>query len=336
MKRWLIIGIILVVIIIGFFSFRNKQTTKPSLETTVHKGTIKETLTLSGKIDAKEKVTLRFQTAGKIVTVNVQEGDAVKKNQEIAALDQRSLQNSLQQLLNTYMNSRWSLDQSKSDNQTTADSGASQIIRERAKRIIDQSQFSLNNTVLAVEAQSLALEFAHLRTPIAGIVTRVASPLPGINISVPTQAEFDVVNPSTMYFEALADQTEVTQLHTSQTTQINLDSYPDTTISGTISMIAFSPKTDEVGTVYPVEIAIPLDNVANYRLGMTGDVTFVTQEKQNVLMIPSKFVKSDQGTLSVTVMENGKKVKREVSTGLENDTEIEITSGLSEGDVVYD
>ncbi|MCX8009364.1 MAG: hypothetical protein N3A54_06760, partial [Patescibacteria group bacterium] len=117
--------------------------------------------------------------------------------------------------------------------------------------------------------------------------------------------------------------------------RITLDAYPDTTISGVIRSVGFIPRAGEIGTVYPVEITFQESN-PSYRLGMTGDATFITQEKQNTLIVPISFVTTKNGKKYVTIKNNGKFEDIEVTTGLENDTEIEILSGVSEGTVVYD
>ena len=74
-----------VILIIGTFFFKNyrKSQAKREKKTTykVKKQNLKETLTLSGEIDAEEKVTLRFQTSGRLAWVGVKEGDYVKKYQ---------------------------------------------------------------------------------------------------------------------------------------------------------------------------------------------------------------------------------------------------------------
>jgi len=335
-KIVIIIGV--VVVILGIFIFYNRSKQKDTRkQISVSQGNVRQDLTISGTIEAREKTTLRFQSAGRITSIAVKTGQNVKKYQHIASLDERQLANGLQQLLNTYMSSRTNFEQVKSDNQTQAELNPSELLRERAKRLIDQAQFSLNNAVLAVEAQTLSREFAHLYSPIDGIITQVPDALAGVNISTPSQAEFHVVNPKSIYIEAVADQTEVTKLTLGESAQITLDSFPDATFSGTVTMISFTPKTDEIGTAYRVEISLPLDQIPQqFRLGMTGDVTFTTQEKQNVITIPNTSITIRDGKQYVSVYNNGKIEEREIKIGLEGDLESEVLEGLRVGDIIYD
>ena len=104
-KRKLIIlfGILALISGIGYYMY-SQNTASAQLgkgisdgETfTVAKSTLKETLTISGQIDAEEKVTLTFPTGGKLYWVGVKEGDYVEKYQGIASLDQRDLEKRLE------------------------------------------------------------------------------------------------------------------------------------------------------------------------------------------------------------------------------------------------
>lgn len=325
--------LLLMVIFAGFLIYRNFTSgdkTKKVESTKVSQGNLEDVMTISGSIDAQEQATLRFQTSGRVVWVGVKEGDYVKKFQGIASLDQIALKKTLDKELNDYLTSRWDLDQAKRDTYKDL------VITDPIKRIIDKYQFTLNKSVLDVEIQNLSIDYANLWTPIDGIVTRVSSPFAGVNIT-PTQAEFEIINPKSIYFAATADQTEVVKLSQNMTGSLTLDSYPDATFSGTITNISFIPKSGESGIVYKVNFTFNNDNAEyKYRLGMAGDLSFVTARRENVLHIPTKFIKKLNGKKYLTVKRKGKEEKVEVQTGMETDTEIEITSGISSGETVYD
>ncbi len=63
-------------------------------------------------------------------------------------------------------------------------------------------------------------------------------------------------------------------------------------------------------------------------------MVILTGEAKNVLSLPLGAVNTDVGGQFCLVVENGVAVRREVVTGLSSDTVVEITSGLSAGDVV--
>lgn len=325
----IVIGLAIVGFLVYYFLFNPSK--KATLETaTVTKGKVEENLTISGEIDASEKATLRFATAGQITWVGVKEGDSVAKYQSIASLDKRSLEKSLSKYLNTYKKTRNDFDQTHDDNNN-------KVIDDSLKRVLDDSQLDLNSSVADVEIQDLLIKLSTLWTPIAGLVTKAPVTLPGSIITSPTQAEFEVVNPETVYFLASIDQTEVSKIAVGKEGTLTLDAYPEEPLTGTITSISFSPKSDESGTVYAVKFSLSeAHSNADYRfrLGMTGDVTLNLTTKNNVLYLPPKFVKASDGKKYVNLTKNGQIEKTFVTVGLETDTRTEILSGVTENAIV--
>ena len=68
-----------------------------------------------------------------------------------------------------------------------------------------------------------------------------------------------------------------------------------------------------------------------FRLGLNGEVTIITNQKDNVLTVPFSAVSSDN---QVQVVKNGQVETVTVATGIASDDKLEIVSGLSEGDQV--
>ena len=180
------------------------------------------------------------------------------------------------------------------------------------------------------------MEYASLWSPIEGLLVTQNVPVAGTNVT-PTQAEFQIVNPKTVYFSAAADQADIVKLAAGQNGEITLDAYPDQPVKSAISSIAFTPKSGETGTVYEVKMALPVDNSQyRYRLGMTGDANFIIREIPNALAIPTKIIKSNSdGTKFVWLNNKDQRVKRVIAVGDSFDSLTEIKSGLSENDLVY-
>ncbi|OGG07243.1 hypothetical protein A2872_03360 [Candidatus Gottesmanbacteria bacterium RIFCSPHIGHO2_01_FULL_42_12] len=329
-RWWLLLIIAGVLLIAGFRMYGPKDpNTKKETPYTVKRQTLKETLSLSGEIDAYEKSTLRFQTSGYLVWVGVKVGDLVNKYQVVASLDQAELQRNLRKYLNTYMGERWDFEDTKDS------SGDVSAMTTAVRRAFEKAQFDLNNAVLDVELKDIAIKYANLWTPIAGVVTRVGSPNAGVNIT-PTQAEVDIVNPATIYFSASADQTEVTKLTASMSGTVTLDAFEKEPIMASIATIGFTPKTGETGTVYEVRLNLPLTaNRLPLRLGMTGDIEFSLREIPNVLTVPAKYIKSESGKKYLMVKKGNSREKIYVITGVEMDGDTEIKEGIKENDIVY-
>ena len=331
-KKWYFLVIILLVFFLIFIQTQAKKT-EVEEKMTVKKQNLKETLTLSGEIDAEEKVSLKFQTSGRLVWVGVKEGDYVKKYQAIASLDKRDLKNRLDKYLNSYLKQRNNFEQTKDDYEETYEFSTGDF-HKRAKRILENSQYDLNSAVLEVEYQNLLLEYADLWTPIEGVVTHIDIPKAGVNIT-PANAAFEIVNPKTLYFSATVEQADVVNLKEEMKGKLTLDSFSDFEDEVKISYISFSPKSGETGTVYQVKLELSeKTKKLPLRLGMTGDVEFLIKEKNKVIALPSRFIKKDKKGSYVFVKKNNKRIKKYIEIGEEIDGKIVIKSGLSEGEII--
>ena len=338
-KHYKIIGIIVVILILGFVfrsQIKSKVAPEPSFKTAkVKKTDLNQTISASGKIKSDEEATLKFQTSGYLSWVGVKKGDKVKKWQAIAALDKEKLEQTLKQDLIDYMNERWDFDQEQDDYHTGGEPPAKVALNDEMKRILEKSQFDLNRTVIDVEIKNLALKYANLWTPIDGIVTEVETPNAGVNITAAT-AEFVVSNPDKMYFAGKVDEADVGQINPDMKAEILLDAYPNETFESSISQIGFtSTTTSSGGTAYEVKFLLPENINERFRIGMNGDADIIVSEKQEVLVVPFEAIQDIDGKEYVWILpEDNVPVKKEVKTGLGNDYDTEILEGINEGDKV--
>lgn len=344
MKKYFKYTLILVILIGIFFGYRQikaqdnetiptKFTPKTLKEISVTRQDIKEVLTLSGSIDAEKKSVLKFQTSGLLAWVGVKVGDRVKKWQAIAGLDQKELKKNLQKEFNDY---RTSLSNFNDTQDTYKDTKQNLLVTDTIQRILDRSQYSLNNDVISYELNDIALKYSTLTTPIEGVVTAVDQSIPGVNIT-PASASFTVVDPSTIYLKAEVDQEDTPKIKVGQSATVRLDSFSDKVFDSKINFIAFSPVAGQSNTVYEIRFDLPVTDNKNldYRLGMDGDADIILAESQNALTLPIEAVSEEKNQKYVLIKDENNKInKKEIKTGIETDTEIEILEGLKENDKV--
>lgn len=332
-KRHWILSIILLIIFGGAGFFVYTRTNKAPEKLTfvpVTQDKLVKTLNVSGIIDAKQKATLHYSTGGKITYVGAQEGDIVKKNQTLARLDSRDLQKRLQADLNNYFTQRLTFDQNADDRGDT-------ITSQAIGRQVQQDQNTLNNSVIDVEVRDIAIQNATLTTPIAGILVSAPTTVAGVVLG-PTDI-FEVIDPRSLVFKAAVDETDIPLVKRGQTASIQLDAYPEDPLSASVSAIAYRSAQTSKGTVFVVELPIPIISsqsaAERYRLGMNGDTDIVVDQRENVLQIPvdalterdgKKFAKKKTGENTAQEVE--------IKTGIENETMIEVTDGLQLGDQV--
>ena len=91
-----------------------------------------------------------------------------------------------------------------------------------------------------------------------------------------------------------------------------------------------------VANVVTYTVTLLLDKkLDEIKPGMTGNVDVIIAQKQNVLRLPVTAVNPRNGRATVQVVKpDGTQETRQLSTGLKGDDDIEITSGLNEGDKV--
>ena len=287
---------------------------------------IKSELTLAGSVSASEIASLRFQNSGKLVWVGVKEGDRVKKWQAIASLDREQLRKSLQTQFNNY---RTNLSQFWD----TQDKYKDTIISDTVQRILDRTQYSLDNTVINYEIADMAIKESTLVSPISGVVTDIEQPLTGTNIT-PASATFTIINPNSIYFKSEIDQEDVSKIKVGQKATVIIDSFPDQNFESEITHISFIPVTGQSSTVYEVRFKLTVDNQdLTYRLGMDGEATLTLKEEPEALVIPLDAL-NDDGQSYVWLKTDDKITKKYITTGIENETEIQILEGITPNDQV--
>ena len=142
--------------------------------------------------------------------------------------------------------------------------------------------------------------------------------------------------PADMTISVDMTQEDVVALQVGDTVEIAFTAYEDTVYEGTILSIDTTATSRNSATIsYEVIIGVEGDTTALYG-GMTADITFVTEEKEDVLYVSRKAIVEQDGKTYVYVKSglNGKEL-RQVTTGISNGISIEIVDGLDEGDTIY-
>lgn len=133
--------------------------------------------------------------------------------------------------------------------------------------------------------------------------------------------------------KAQVDETDLAQIKINQNCEIRLDSYPETKIPAKVSLIAYEAKTVSNVTTYIVQV-LP-DQVPDFmRSGMTANVTFFIETKKQVLVVPTEFIKYDNGKPTVLVKSEKEPLTKEIQIGTSDGKQTEIISGVAEGDSI--
>ena len=332
----IIIGLVVLFVVLFILKNQFKSTAlvfNPKKDTvyTPKIETIKNELTLAGSIDSDQIANLHFQTGGKLVWVGVKVGDRVKRGQAIASLDKEQLRKNLATQYNNY---RTQLSQFQDTQDQYKSAKDKVLITDTIQRILDRTQYSLNNSVINYEITDMAIKESVLVSPIEGVVTSIDQPLAGVNISA-LSANFTIINPNSLFFKSEIDQEIVTKIKDKQEAVLRLDSFPNSEIKSKVNFIAFTPVAGQTSTVYQIRFELPLkNNDLIYRLGMDGDATLILNQADNVLTVPTDTVNDDNGQKYVYLKDNNKLVRHNITIGIETDTNTEVKEGLTQNDQV--
>jgi RND family efflux transporter MFP subunit len=144
---------------------------------------------------------------------------------------------------------------------------------------------------------------------------------------------FSIIDYESMRANISVSEVDIASVQVGQIATITLDALPDTTLTGTVATVDAVGTTTQGVTTYGVEIT--LDSIPKQVApGMTANANIVTNTKENALIIPSTAVQSQGGQNTVQIEKNGTMQTAQVTTGISNDTDTEIISGLSAGDTV--
>ncbi len=135
--------------------------------------------------------------------------------------------------------------------------------------------------------------------------------------------------------QAQFDETDIGKIKMGQPAIITLDAYPDIKVNGAVNHIYYESKVVSNVSIYNVDI-LPDRVPAEFRSGMTAEVKVLEASRENVLTLPTAAIKQDQEGRYV-LLDQGKEQKpgqRRIQTGLADDTNTEIISGLTDTDRV--
>lgn len=128
---------------------------------------------------------------------------------------------------------------------------------------------------------------------------------------------------------------DVVAISVGDSVKISFSAYPDEEYEGIVSSITTTATSRSTATVsYPVEIAIQGDTSKLYG-GMTADVTFVTEETEEIIYIPRKAIVEQNNKKYVYKKSGNDYVLSEITTGFTDGENVEVVSGLSEGESYY-
>ena len=203
-----------------------------------------------------------------------------------------------------------------------------------------------------------------IHAPMSGTISKLNKEVGEMALGSQFQEDVILEISNLQGMEALVDvdENDIVSVALGDEAEIEVDALPETRFPGEVTEIASSAKTTAQGTTdqkteFEVKVAVT-EPGSELRPGMTASAEIVTDVHEDCLAVPiqcvavrtpdqlgggpaeqegeePRFVPDRDGFVEVVwVVEDGRAVARQVKTGIQSETHIEILDGLDEGDAV--
>lgn len=293
----------------------NQDTVKKVLVTTKVAAleSVPQTIEFTSNIRGFKENNIAPTMPVRIENILVEVGDQVRKNQLLAKMDPTQLNSTSVQLAETKANF------------------------ERVKKVYEAGGIS-KQEMDAIQTQYTVLQDSHnnllinteLRSPIDGVVT--ARNFDAGNIYSGTTPVLTVMQINQVKVAVAVSEQYFPQIRIGMPASIKVDMYPDKAFEGKVSLI--SPAIDSNTRTFDIEITIPNSSL-ELRPGMFSRTTLDFGSTEGI-MVEDIAIQKQAGTNDkyLYVVENGKAVRKVVTTGVQVGDMVNVTNGVNAGDEV--
>lgn len=287
----------------------------------VKKGSVINTITATGTVQADTTVLIGTQVSGVIKKIYVDFNSNVKKGQLLAELDKTPLITQVQQ-------AQASLDDSKSEE------AFQKATHERFKALLDkklvaqadydQVKYNYDKAVANVKTSQAGydkaivnLNYATITSPIVGVIlNRAVDQGQTVAASFNTPNLFTIGNDLTkMQVQANVDEADIGQVKSGQPVTFTVDAFPAETFKGDVRQIRLQPVVTNNVVTYTVIVNAP-NPEKKLMPGMTANITVLVQKLDSVLIVPGKALRfTPDATWLAEYMKNNPPFQRQGGGG---------------------
>ncbi|MFC5530896.1 efflux RND transporter periplasmic adaptor subunit [Cohnella yongneupensis] len=282
------------------------------------KGSILKTVGGSATFESYESEVAQFTgQGGRIEKINVRAGDVVKKGDVLVQLILDGLDIQLKEQQLSLERAKVNFSQARSGDEETIKIAGLQLEIEQLKYDRLSAQFNSKQLIAGMDGTVTYADDLKEGDYIDAYQTLVIVSDPNrLRLSLPV--------------DNAADRTEV-KVGVAAEITFNKAKYDGKVVQTPSS--APTTENKQLAEKYAKTIYVELTRlIPNVEIGKLADVRIITQQKDNVIKIPKSGLRSYLGRNFVRIMEDGNKLREvDVEPGLTTPTEVEIISGLEEG-----
>lgn len=202
---------------------------------------------------------------------------------------------------------------------------ASQIQSDRA---------ALTAAEASLQSANESLSEAKIVAPVSGVVAAVNISVghsPSASIST-TSGDIVLESPNSFEVSGEISDTQISQVHLNQIASVT-PAGQTAPLSATVSQITPMATTTQGVATFPVNVLITEPSSTLFA-GASAQVSIIVNQVENVLTVPTSAVHSLGAINFINVLQNGKSVRKLVTTGATSGVRTEVTSGIQPGDQV--
>ena len=350
--KYIIFALIAVLFVGTFvFLFKNSRPEKEQyqeLEATV--GNISRSTVITGKIVPRNEVNVKPQINGIISELLKEAGQQVKEGEVIAKLrvipDMNSLSSAQSRVRLAEINlkqAKTNYDREKAlfDKNLVSHEEYDQVVQayEQAKEEKDAAQESLEVIRDGVSKSNATGSSTLVRSTITGLILDIPVKVGNSVIQANTMNDgttvATVANMNDLIFDGNIDETEVGSLVEGMPMKISIGALADYSTEASLEYISPKAVENNGANQFELKAAVKASSDKMIRSGYSANAEIVLEQAEDVLLIPESALEFEGDSTYVYLKgADGGFEKTPVSTGLSDGINIQITSGLAQGDIV--
>ena len=337
------------------------------------KGSFSKKVDATGEIFATELIDVGAQVSGQIKKLYVKLGDQVKKGDMIASIDSSTQQNSIDnkeaqlaiykaQLESAKVALNIAKTQFDRENALFAKNATSKQEFESAKNTFSANSAKIKELEAQIKQTNIELSTAKINLG----YTKITAPRDGTVVSVQVEEGQTVnANQTTPTIVNIADlshvkmkmqiaEGDITKIKVGTPVEYSILSEPTKKFQTTVSSIdpglttlsdgsygsssssksSYSSSSSSSSAVYYYAQSIVDNKDGILRIGMTTQNELLIANVEDAIIVPSIGIKKDENGTFVYLLKDGKAVKTAVKTGIKDNLDTQIISGINEGDEI--
>ena len=334
-----IIYIVLVLAVVAFTVYKlktNKETTVNRVyqydkeqainvqAITLKLESVKNDISYTGTFEPNKETKISADIQGKINSVLVDVGSAVRKGQALVQLDNSLLKLQLQ----TIEIQIEGLEVDVKRYTILVDADAIQGVQ------LEKTELALKSAKVQKATLMEQIKKTTITAPFSGIVTAKlteegAFAAPGIPL-------LQITDISSLKFTVNVPEQELSQFETNQQCALSADAYPETVLSGKVIMTGSKAN---MGNSFPVQFSVKNTADLKIKSGMFGNVLpkatgMKNDGEEKFIIIPASAIVGTNIQPQVYLVKNGKAILQNITTSNRFQNKVQVSSGLTEGDVI--